>query len=697
MIMNRMGWVAASVAVSMLGVASAVAAPEPVSRKEQDHWRRSLIPLPQEIAIDSKITLPVSEVRVHLRNNANDVERHAARRLIEVLGTSGASDDSAGHFELLIGVVDDRGRLKGVDLGDEVSRLKRLPHADQAYVIRPADGNRLVLAALSERGVFYASQTMCQLLANRLRNGEVTVPLARVTDWPDLAHRGLWGFNLENEIESMAGYKLNVIEMHVDLQVTEDGRGTASFRGYERPDFASVETSAIEGGRESLPERGRLRALDVVPIITHLDHLQRTGIYNVYPELMGKGKQARKGKGDQAPLAPCFSQPKLTEILADWMVSLSAPAGVTDICSWLTEVHVQCGCDKCQAVGQYVLEARSIVKAYRNAQARGADAGLRILLTQGSYATNDRILAEIPEDIGVTYYDGGRTYDSSRRPMIYPLLEEFAAEGGWLGVYPQLTASWRIVCPWTAPQFIRFRMNEFVAKQLQCVCGYATPVNQLYDFNITATAEWLWNADGRDEHEFATAWATHQGISDPDVAADWAVMLGPVGWDVYGARVPYHLFGQAARMIEERRPPQLGKGMFAYFPTARKMEENLAVCEEAMRIARSLERPELIAETQVIQGFVMMTRSIYIIPDLMANEGTPKQAEARKLDAALRQLDAASRQTTAGLRAWEKHVAPGKGGERFDRIMSKVEQAAADIARAVKEERRDSAARSPAE
>ena len=136
-----------------------------------------------------------------------------------------------------------------------------------------------------------------------------------------------------------------------------------------------------------------------------------------------------------------------------------------------------CDCPLCRKndIGQYARETQCLIKAWRIAGKRYPDLKLRILLTQGSYQTNDKVLAEIPPEVGVTYYDGGRTYDSSREPMIYPLLESYVAQGGWLGCYPQLTASWRIVCPWSGPQFIRYRLNEFASKKLQCLCGYATP------------------------------------------------------------------------------------------------------------------------------------------------------------------------------------------------------------------------------
>jgi hypothetical protein len=502
-----------------------------------------------------------------------------------------------------------------------------------------------VLAALDERGVFYAAQTLRQLLESKFANGRVTLPLASVTDWPDLAERGEWGGSANNDIVWMARHRMNLVETHVHLGMTKDGRGEAR-----------ADTKRIELGRR--------HALKVVPIITHLDQLGRSGIYRMFPELKGKGKRA--GGWGGSTVAPCFAQAKTGEVLADWMCALADQPGVTDICAWLSESHVQCGCPACSKAGQFALEARSIVRAWRLARQKHPALGLRILLTQGSYSTNDKVLAEVPQGVGVTYYDGGRTYDSSREPMIYPLLEAFAAKGGWLGCYPQLTAAWRIVCPWSGPQFIRYRMNEFVDKKLSCLCGYATPNNRLYDFNVTAAAEWSWNAKGRDEREFAAAWATRRGIKDPDAAAEWAVLLGPVGWDVYGSRIPYsHFFGRAAAMVAGRAKPVLGEGMFRYFPTVEHIEHGLAACEKAVAIAKRLDEPTILAETRVVQGYVQMVREIHTIVKRVSESKRPDLAERIELQKTVSRLCAAGVQTAEALKGWERSISQGIGGSRF--------------------------------
>jgi hypothetical protein len=625
---------------------AALAAPVKVAKDEESAWLRWLIPLPKQVTISEKAESAASDVKLRLRAGAGDVERNAAANMAALFKEKAHANGSKGSFEILIGVSDAKGKIEDLTLSDEATRLSGLPNAEQAYVIRPAGPQRLVLTALNERGVFHAVQTLRQLLENRFADGKETIPLATITDWPDLTERGEWGGNVEHEIEWMASHKMNLVESHVSLTMSEDGKGTAK-----------ADTDLIE--------QGRLHALKVVPIITHLDHLRGTGVYEKYPDLMGRGDSARD-KSFESLLAPCFSKPKFTEVLAEWMNSLAVQKGVADVCVWLTEHHIQCGCDDCKKVGQYVLEARAIVKAWRVAHQQHPGLNLRILLTQGSYTTNDRVIAEIPDDVGVTYYDGGRTYNSSRDPMIYPLLEEYAAKGRWLGCYPQVTASWRIVCPWSAPQFIRYRMNEFVDKKLKCLCAYATPNNRLYDFNVTAAAEWSWNAKGRDEREFAAAWATRRGLKDPDAAAEWAVLLGPVGWDVYGSGIPYpHFFGNAADMIKNRTAPDLGKGMFRYFPTAERFGLDLAACDKALTIARFLDSPTILAETLVIQGYVKMIKEIHAIAAQLSAKPAQDEASRKKLQVAMKALNDACDQITDALRQWETAIGPKTGGSRF--------------------------------
>jgi len=645
--MKTMRFVAVSTYLALCCCAAMTSpAPLKVSKQEEALWLRRVIPLPQEVAIRGKCEIPVGEVRLRLRKQAGDVEKNAAAQLASLLTQQTGNGNDKGQFEILIGVCDAKGQIEDVTLPD-AARLGSLPNPEQAYLIRPIGTNRLVLTARNAAGVYYAAVTLHQLLKSKCQADTLTIPLVTVTDWPDLAERGEWGGSSLGDIKWLAYHKMNLVEAHAEsLKVTEDGKGVATICPQHL-------------------ETGRLCGLKLVPILTHLDQLMRTGVFKMYPELQGRGKSARH-PGLDTVLAPCFSQPKMIDILADWMNSLARQKGVTDICVWLTEHHVQCGCEQCQQAGQYVLETRAILQSWRIARKQYPHLGLRILLTQGSYATNDKVLAEVPAEVGVSYYHGGQTYNSSRDPLIYPVLEEYLAKGRWLGCYPQLTASWRIVCPWSGPQFIKYRMTEFVQKKLKCLCGYAVPNNRLYDFNITAAAEWSWNVDGRDEREFAIAWATRQGLRDPEAAADWAVMLGPVGWDVYGSGIPYPWFsGALGKKFKEQSPLRLGEGMFRYFPTVDHIAEDLAVTEKALEIAAKLNSPTILAETRVLQGYVKMAKEIYGVSKLIRAKKPLTDRERTQLQTTLARLSQAGQQTTNSMREWEQSVRPGIGGSRF--------------------------------
>ena len=217
--------------------------------------------------------------------------------------------------------------------------------------------------------------------------------------------------------------------------------------------------------------------------------------------------------------------------------------------------------------------------------------------------------------------------------MIYPLLAEYAAKGRWLGVYPQFTASYGVVCPWSGPQFIKFRMTEFVDKGLACVCGYTVPNNQLHEFNVTAAGEWSWNAHGRGEREFSLAWATRHGLKDPQCAAEWAVQLGEVGWDIYGSDRTATTFlsplKESALLVAKAKKPVLGEGVWRYCESVEHLDRNLSVCDRAMTMAEQLGEPPLLAETRVIQGYARMVKELYVIADLFCRERSLSNANAR--------------------------------------------------------------------
>ncbi len=654
------------VVVATVTVGAVMAAPvtSGVSKAEAHAWLRWTIPLPKQVTITRKVELAPAEVGVRLRRDAGPAERTAAEQLDALFVERAGVEPRGGGFRIVIGVCDDTGSVRGRENVIDPARLRALPNSDQAYAIVPFQDDELVLTALTEAGVYYAAQTLRQMLEATLTADSVAIPVMEVLDWPDLAERGEWGGSANSDIEWMAAHKMNLVESHVRLTVEEDGTPTVQ---------VPEETIAL----------GRRNALKVVPIITHLDHLLRTGIFQAYPQLVGVGYDLENP--DRGLIAPCASKPEFIDVLAGWMDGLSQVEGVTDICGWLSEIQgMQCGCDECRQYSQYALEARAYVEAWRRNRERHPDVGLRILLTQGSYPTNDQVLAEIPPEVGVTYYDGGRTYDSSRDEMIYPLLEDYAANGGWLGCYPQLTASWRIVCPWTGPQFIHYRMNEFVDDGLSCLCGYATPDNRCYEFNVLAAAEWSWNAKGRSPRDFAAAWATRKGFADPDAVAEWAVRMGEAGWDLYGSRVPFsNFFGRAATYVKQRTVPSLGTGMYRYFPTDEHLDADIATCEWAEQTAVAWDAPTLVTEARVVGGMLRMLRGIRAMTLAMADTEMPPEQLRARLNEEMFAMALAAQQATQGLRDWRDAIEGWNGASRLDDTIEVIDRTAAEIGEAL--------------
>lgn len=652
---------------------------QPVPKDEAQQWVRWVIPRPREVLLDRKVAAPVGQIAISVSPEAGLLEQRAAEELAAALGKQAGAPVHIGKgrqpraaLEIVLGTCTKEGKLAGRSVPG-AQRLATLPCADQAYRIVPLDGRTLALVGVHPKGVYYAAKTLKQLVLAPFcradRQGLLSIPMADVTDWPDLAERGLWGGgadgDADEDIEWLAERKMNLLEAHAELSIGKDGRGVATFP-------------------EQQLKRAERNAVALVPIIHHLEQLPPE-IFVRYPELRAEGDpKAWRRVGNVYPA--CFSQPKAVALLADWLTCLAQHPSVTAVNIWLAENDVPCLCEKCKGVSSFLLQTQAALRAWESAKRTRPDLRLRILLTQGSFKSNAQILAAVPPEVEVIYYDGSRTYNASREPMIDPLLEDYAARGRWLGCYPQLMSSWRLVCPWSGPQFIKALMSEFVDKRLQCLCAYTAPSNRFYEFNVTAAAEWSWNAHGRSEREFALAWAARQGLSDPEQAADWAVTLGAVGWDVYGARVPMAwLNGGAGAAIRPGKRPVLGSGVFTYFRTPERFDEDLAACGCAMRLAQQLKAPALVEETRTIRGLVEMLKGVYLIADAAAagKQMTPDQRQ--QATAGLAWAERGSRSAHDGLLAWGAAVAAECGSKTLNRhrnfrdAVACVERAMTDV------------------
>ena len=140
-----------------------------------------------------------------------------------------------------------------------------------------------------------------------------------------------------------------------------------------------------------------LRGFRYVPKTPHLKFLHKYDLFNAYPELAGKGDSAlalryfehKLGVQHRAPFA---AHPKFIDILYEWMLDM-ATQGADDICCWLSERPAQDGREETAEVGQFVLEARAFVKAWRRVQKTYTDLKIRLFLPTTTPQLDYRILA----------------------------------------------------------------------------------------------------------------------------------------------------------------------------------------------------------------------------------------------------------------------------------------------------------------
>ncbi len=635
-----------------------LAAPAPSAKTTRD-WSMRVIPLPKKLAISGSGTVAHSADEIFLTMpRLSDPLLESAGRLLRRFARG-----SRG-FQIRLTLAD----------GNCPEKLRRaisdLPNVDQAYAIEPLfERGRLtglILAANTPLGLLYAARTLDQLVAVPEPPIEkIELPEASIVDWPDLAERGEWGGSAPLDLAWLAERKLNIIEVHPKLGFNADGSPSADL------------------DRGLLAEGARV-GVRVVPIILHLEQLAGTGLFKYHPETAATPDPSKPLPTDYTP-GVCFSNPKTVELLAGWMGLLFDLPGVSEVDVWLSEMESGCFCPDCRGQNPFVMETRGIQNAFEQARPGRPRASLRILLTQASYDFNDQILEAVRPDTKVIYYDGGRTYDSSHRPMITPLLAGYAA-GRWLGVYPQLTNSWRTVFPFSGPQFIRARMQEFVAKKLASMIGYATPSNRYYDFNVTAAAEWSWSSRGRSVGEFAQAYALRRGIPQPARFAEWLERTGDVGWKLAGSRAVERLiFGAGGQsLVDGQITPgasatallkglKFGGDLFREFADAGDFGESLVLARIGHRLAKENGDPRVTDESECVLGMMELLAALEEAAAAWRTAGGPDKTALEK---ALRKIDLAAQRLTASVYRWGMRANPAARSMLPSRFRDSVDFAA---------------------
>lgn len=607
---------------------------------EQPELASRVIPCPKEIRLNGNASVPANRVFLMIPEMDSPL-LDTARELLAPYNTG----NTGFEIQLILTSQQNPPCSSAV-----LESLRTVPNSDQAYAIEPRqrDGrfDGLLLVANTPLGLLYAARTLMQILPERPENS-VLIPSLSLLDWPDLSERGQWGGNSVKDISWLSERKMNVIEVFAKLGFDDQGAPTATL------------------DQNTLSQAGTF-GVKIVPIILHLEQLEGTGIFDHYPELAGKHDPNRPLPTDYKP-GLCLAKPETTAILSEWMRQLLAYPEIHEIMVWLSENAAPCYCPDCSGKEPYTREVECVQNAFQKAKQTKPNAALRILTTQGSHPVNDKIIQALDPETKLSYYDGSRTYDSSHKPMISPLFEEFAASGRWLGVYPQLTNSWRTVFPFTGPQFIHARMKEFADKKLQCLIGYATPSNRYYEFNVTAAAEWSWNSKGRTPTEFAKVYGQRKGIANSERFAEWAQIIGSVGWDIAGSRVLSSLIHNPAGVLAPKdgaktenpldAVPSLvfGEGILAEFPTLDHFEEDIVLSERALQLAKAENNAEMIEESLCVLGTLHFIEGL---TQISGAKNLPEDQSLQNFALGTAKVQESARSVTAALYRWGHLVNP---------------------------------------
>jgi hypothetical protein len=543
--------------------------------------------------------------------------------------------------------------LAGEDSGaapDVASRLIGLPNADQAYAIVSralGSGGEILLLASTPLGLLYSARTLRQLLEPWPADPADTtlIPLGTVVDWPAVGQRGQWGGNTADALESMAELKLNSWAVHAWPGTDE--------RGVPRIKLESATVAAA----------ARL-GIQAVPIFIHLEQLATQGMKG-WEDCFNTPDPERAARSDYVP-GLCLSKPRTRELIARLLELIARLPGVRGVDFCLSEEWTPCLCPDCRGKEPFLLEVEAVLAAYREVRALHPSFHLRVETSQGSHTVDDRILALLPREVGLQYYDGGRTYNSSHAPMIPPPLEAYARTGGWLGVCAQITNSWRSTLPWTAPQFVHARMSEFATKGLSYFVGYAVPANYFHEHNVAAAAEWAWNPSGRSPRELARAFATRRGIRDPELYADWAVAIGPVGWDIAGTRLYLSLIYDPTFGLDKGVPFDHRFEGGPDVLTDEQIQDDLARAMEALELARKLDLPEAVEETEIDIASLHLLRALYALSRLPAQ--SPDPSIAAEAAAYLDSLDRCAAVISTRLQSWGARISSRRGAPMPSRL-----------------------------
>ncbi len=579
-----------------------------------------LIPLPKNCKVLKGVTYDKKRIKIVCKMDKS-AKIQTALSLLDLY-------TSHSHFEADFTI-----SLVIVKKNKTIKQLKKAKFINQSYIIEPQMTGKiysgLKIKAYSDLGVLYGVRTLIQALS--LDGDEVTIPKIKVADWPDMEFRGQWGGTSNCDIPYISQYKFNAIDGKVLVNADEEGNATV-----------------VHSNR--LYEEANQYGIDIAATIPHLELIARKGFIGSNNDLLATPSEERKNRSDYFPFL-CMSAQATKDMIVDWFRQTAKHPMVNKILIWLSEEESKCYCDKCVDHEPYSLEVKCLLDAYKEIRKEYPELELGIMLSQGSFKVTKQIADMLPKEVSLTFYDGGRTYDSGRYEMVLPSLLNYVKKGGLLGIYPQITHSWRTVFPMMSPYFIKYRCNEFVNKKLHRIISYSVPDNRYHDYNLLAFLEWLWNNKGRSEKEFTIAYATINNL-DGELLYKYILSLKDASWDLAHSKLFVRLMYNYPLILRSSLTFDDHRFEMAEVLSIKNIKKDITQTRKAIEVAKEMKNDQLVAQAKSILGGLLAYEGI----TGFISELTKKSIDSEKLIGYYKLTKKASNMVYKNVLAWSKDI-----------------------------------------
>jgi hypothetical protein len=571
-----------------------------VSSSQAEKMTRHLLPLPHELSVSRKVVLPPADIGIRAIATAGNAEQNSVAQLKQLFQNKADVDATGDQFEILVGLIDNDGAIDGIK-PDNAQRLKEVPNNEQAYLIQPVEENKLIVGALSEKGLLYGVTTLCQLIEAHITRETVSIPLVSVLDWPDFDDRGLWHMPRPmplQEIPWMASLKFNKFHCATNFDVLPDNQPVPQITPYFQKEPA--------GEKEwSTPfDEALSHGVEVIPGIVHMDFFESgsNGFTSTYPELIGKGERPKSGAFATTKYrAPCASNPRLIEILAELIANI-ASWGVATVYVWTTEYPGgQCECEACLKEGQFQAEIRSTLTAWRNVRKTYPKLKLGLFFGAGGFVPGDKwfpdypreavdeILATLPKEVRMCVSLG----------LDDDVLTNYVDQGGLVTrCFIESLSFW----DYFSGEATRQRLQKLHANKvngvLQYLVGWAGDVNikETLGFQLSVMAEYSWNTNGRSIEEFATSWATRHGYKQPSEFGQWMLRMS----GLVGESSSMDQFVSAGSWLKEIASVLAGKKNTSDCEETYSFGVSITECRKALEWSKCFESKQLSIREEVL-------------------------------------------------------------------------------------------------